>query len=91
MQLMEGVGPGSAARVLDHIALAGDPIAALADAPAPPRAGDAWNGFVEMVQSLRAGRSGWPAEMGQARLWYEPHLERMHEDAVLRRADLAAA
>ena len=26
--------------------------------------------------------------MEQARLWYEPHLERMHEDAVLRRADL---
>jgi DNA helicase-2/ATP-dependent DNA helicase PcrA len=25
---------------------------------------------------------------GPARLWYEPHLERMHEDAVLRRADL---
>ncbi len=88
MQLMEGVGPTSAARVLDHIAPAADPIAALAQAPAPPRAGDAWHGFVETVQSLRARRSGWPAEMGQARLWYEPHLERIHEDAVLRRADL---
>jgi DNA helicase-2/ATP-dependent DNA helicase PcrA len=88
MQLMEGVGPGSAARALDHIAASPDPIAALGLAPAPPRAGDAWASFVEMVQSLRAGRSGWPAEMGQARLWYEPHLERMHEDAVLRRADL---
>ena len=29
MQLVEGVGPGSAARVLDHIAPAADPIAAL--------------------------------------------------------------
>jgi DNA helicase-2/ATP-dependent DNA helicase PcrA len=88
MQLMEGVGPTSAARVLDHIAASADPIAALADAPAPVRAGEDWYDFVEMVQSLRANRSGWPAEMGQARLWYEPHLERMHEDAVLRRADL---
>ena len=59
-----------------------------AEAPAPARAGDTWDGFVKTVQSLRAGRSGWPAEMGQARLWYEPHLERMHEDAMLRRADL---
>jgi DNA helicase II / ATP-dependent DNA helicase PcrA len=41
-----------------------------------------------MAQSLRAGRSGWPAETAQARLWYEPHLERIREDAVLRRADL---
>jgi DNA helicase II / ATP-dependent DNA helicase PcrA len=88
MQLLEGVGPTSAARVLDHIATFADPIVALAEAPAPARAGEAWDGFVEMAQSLRAGRAGWPAEMGQARLWYEPHLERMHEDAVLRRADL---
>ena len=88
MQLMEGVGPTSAARVLDHIAASPDPIATLSTAPAPPRAGDAWANFVEMVQRLNARRSGWPAEMGQARLWYEPHLERLHEDAVLRRADL---
>jgi DNA helicase-2/ATP-dependent DNA helicase PcrA len=24
----------------------------------------------------------------RARLWYEPHLDRIHEDAVVRRADL---
>ena len=88
MLLLEGVGPTSAARVLDYIAPAADPIVALAEAPAPARAGDAWEDFVKTVQSLRAGHSGWPAEMGQARLWYEPHLERMHEDAMLRRADL---
>jgi DNA helicase II / ATP-dependent DNA helicase PcrA len=73
---------------LDHIALAADPITALGEAPAPPRAGDAWKGFVEMAPSLRAGRSGWPAAMEQARLWYEPHVERVHEDAVLLRVDL---
>jgi DNA helicase-2/ATP-dependent DNA helicase PcrA len=88
MQLLEGVGPTSAARVLDHIAVSADPIAALAEAPAPARAGEAWDGFVAMAMAMRGGRSGWPAEMGQARLWYEPHLERMHEDAILRRADL---
>jgi DNA helicase-2/ATP-dependent DNA helicase PcrA len=88
MQLLEGVGPTSAARVLDHIAATVDPIAALAEAPEPARAGEDWYGVVEMVQLLRANRSGWPAEMGRARLWYEPYLERMHEDAVLRRANL---
>jgi DNA helicase-2/ATP-dependent DNA helicase PcrA len=88
MQLMEGVGPTSAAKVLDHITPFPDPIAALAEAPAPPRAGEAWAGFIEMVKLLRGGRSGWPAEIGRARLWYEPHLERNHEDAVTRLADL---
>ena len=37
---------------------------------------------------LRTGRAGWPAELERARLWYEPHLERIHEDALTRRADL---
>jgi DNA helicase-2/ATP-dependent DNA helicase PcrA len=38
--------------------------------------------------ALRFGRAGWPAELECARLWYEPHLERIHEDAVTRRNDL---
>ena len=49
LHLMPGVGPASAQRVLDHMADAADPIAALADAPAPPRAGDDWTTFVDAV------------------------------------------
>ena len=30
----------------------------------------------------------WPAELERARLWYEPHLDRIYDDAVPRRADL---
>ncbi|WP_330448282.1 hypothetical protein FLP41_14040 [Paracoccus marcusii] len=30
----------------------------------------------------------WPAAIGLARAWYDPHLERIHEDAKARRADL---
>jgi DNA helicase-2/ATP-dependent DNA helicase PcrA len=41
-----------------------------------------------IANGLRSGRGGWPAEMEQVRLWYEPHLERIHEDAVIRRNDL---
>jgi DNA helicase-2/ATP-dependent DNA helicase PcrA len=29
-----------------------------------------------------------PADLELARLWYEPHLERIHEDAEVRKADL---
>jgi DNA helicase-2/ATP-dependent DNA helicase PcrA len=88
MQLMQGVGPTSAQRALDFIAASADPIGALAQAPSPPRAADDWRGFVETVLELRSGRAGWPAEMERARLWYEPHLDRIHEDATTRRADL---
>ncbi len=88
LQLLPGVGPTSAQRVLDHIAQASDPIGALHDAPAPPRAGEDWTSFQIAVAKLRSGGCGWPAEIERARLWYEPHLERIHEDASTRQADL---
>lgn len=86
LHLIPGVGPTSAQRVLDHMADAADPIAALATAPAPPRAGDEWKMFTHAVADI-AG-SNWPADLERARLWYEPHLDRIHEDAETRRADL---
>lgn len=88
MQLLPGVGPASAQRVLDYMVAAADPAAALARAPVPPRAGDEWSGFVAIVSDLCANRASWPAQLERARRWYEPHLERRHEDAVARRADL---
>jgi DNA helicase-2/ATP-dependent DNA helicase PcrA len=88
MQLMQGVGPTSAARVLEHMLTAADPIGALCDAPAPSRATGDWSGFIETMQTLRSGGAGWPAELDLARRWYEPHLERIHEDAIVRKADL---
>ena len=62
------------------------PIASLAGIPTPPRAGDDWRGFVETLGNLRY--SEWPVDLERARLWYEPHLGRIHEDADTRRADL---
>jgi DNA helicase-2/ATP-dependent DNA helicase PcrA len=88
MHLVPGVGSTLAQRVLDHMAKASDPFVALAEAPSPPRAGDDWQSFVATVTDLGSGRAGWPAELERARLWYEPHLDRIHEDAGTRRADL---
>ncbi|SED43241.1 ATP-dependent DNA helicase, Rep family [Rhizobiales bacterium GAS191] len=88
MLLLPGVGPSSAQRVLDLMADQADPLAALSDIPAPQRSGENWAGFVETLQRLRSGGAGWPAEIEFARHWYEPHLERIHEDASMRQADL---
>jgi DNA helicase-2/ATP-dependent DNA helicase PcrA len=86
LHLLPGVGPASAQRVLDQIAEATDPIAALVGLPSPPRAGDDWTTFVRTIGNLRY--SEWPSDIERARLWYEPHLERIHDDAETRRADL---
>jgi DNA helicase II / ATP-dependent DNA helicase PcrA len=86
MHLIPGVGPSSAQRVLDQMENAIDPFAGLLDAPAPPRAGEEWKAFTRAVTDLR--RSNWPADLSRACMWYEPHLDRIYEDAETRRADL---
>ncbi|MGE7369754.1 ATP-dependent helicase [Neorhizobium sp. NPDC001467] len=87
MQLIPGVGPPTAGKILDAIATDPEPLAALQEIPAPPRSGEDWTTFVEMLASVRRGE-GWPSEIGTARNWYEPHLDRIHEDAETRKADL---
>jgi DNA helicase II / ATP-dependent DNA helicase PcrA len=86
LHLLPGIGPASAQRVLDQMAAASDPIRALCNLPAPPRAGADWKSFAETVGELRY--SEWPVDLERARLWYEPHLDRIHEEAETRKADL---
>ena len=88
LQVLPGIGPTSAQRVLDAMANHMDPIGKLATLAAPPRAGADWTDLVTTLQRLRSGNAGWPAEIACARLWYTPHLERMHEVAAVRHADL---
>ena len=88
MQLLPGIGPTSAQRVLEAMAEQPDPLHALLHIPTPARASEYWQGFVDMLQALRHGGSGWPAEIERVRRWYEPHLDRIHEDAPMRLDDL---
>jgi DNA helicase-2/ATP-dependent DNA helicase PcrA len=86
LHLLPGIGPASAQRILDHMAEATDPLGALCSLPSPPRTGADWTAFVETIANLRY--SEWPSDLERARLWYEPHLDRIHEDAEVRRTDL---
>jgi DNA helicase-2/ATP-dependent DNA helicase PcrA len=56
---------------------------------APPRAGEEWRSFAALFDALFRRASGWPAEFERVRRWYEPHLDRLHDDAPARAADLA--
>ncbi|MGV8840480.1 MAG: ATP-dependent helicase [Bauldia sp.] len=87
LQLLPGFGPKTAEAVLDAIAAAPDATEAARSLPAPRGAAD-WAHFVELFCTLRGGGAGWPAEIDAVRRWYQPHLERLHEDAEVRAADL---
>ena len=59
----------------------------LAEFPAP-RGSAHWRAFLDLMKQLQEGAAGWPAELNLLRQWYQPHLERLHDDAAIRAADL---
>src|SRR4051812_11282101 len=88
LQLLPGIGPTSAGRLLDCIGQGHELCAALRGFRPPAAAQADWPAFTGLMERLRSGQSTWPGDMDAARLWYEPHLERLHADARVRRADL---
>jgi DNA helicase II / ATP-dependent DNA helicase PcrA len=88
VQLLPGVGPSTAAKVLERVGEHADTVAALADIKSPAAAAAHWPAFVEAVSLVRGKAAGWPAELDLVRRWYEPHLHRIHDDAILRQPDL---
>ncbi len=88
IQLLAGIGPKSAARVLDHVAAAPPGCALLAEQPMPPAAQASWREFVALIESLSRARAAWPAPFEQACGWYEMQMERLFDDARIRLADI---
>ncbi|SJM34961.1 ATP-dependent helicase [Mesorhizobium delmotii] len=88
LQLLPGIGPSAASQIVDTMATSLDEAMGLARYRPPQRAADDWPGFVALFSQLRTGSGKWPVDLEQVRLWYEPHLDRIHEDATTRRADI---
>jgi DNA helicase-2/ATP-dependent DNA helicase PcrA len=88
IQLLPGAGPATAARLLDRLAEADDLLATIADFRPPAACAEDWPAFVDVLKLLRSNTTGWPAEFDLVSRWYGPHLERLHEDAWMREADL---
>jgi DNA helicase-2/ATP-dependent DNA helicase PcrA len=88
LQLLPGVGPSTAGQLIDTMEASLDPAIALAAVRLPQRTEADWPAFMELFSGLRSRAAAWPADLERVRLWYETHLERIHEDAAARRADL---
>jgi ATP-dependent DNA helicase UvrD/PcrA len=87
LQLLEDIGPATAAKVLDRMG-GRTPLDALATFQPPAKAGDLWRGLVTLFGHLHGGAAGWPVEFDLVRQWYQPHLEQRHADAAVRAGDL---
>jgi DNA helicase-2/ATP-dependent DNA helicase PcrA len=87
-QLVPGVGPATAGRLLDAMAESPDPAAALGAFQPGGAARQAWQPFAAAYAALCAPGRSWPADLDVALRWYAPQLERLYEDAAVRKADL---
>ncbi len=88
-RLLPGVGPATAAKLLDAMDRAPEPMAAMAAFAVPSAAADDWRALVRLIGILRGEKADWPADMDLVTRWYEPHLQRIYEDAHVRQGDLA--
>jgi DNA helicase-2/ATP-dependent DNA helicase PcrA len=87
--LVPGIGPATARRLLSTLAEASsDPTLALHRFKPPAAARADWTTFTEAYAALREPGAPWPAQVETALAWYRPQLDRLHEDAPVRLADL---
>lgn len=87
LQLIPGVGPATAKKVLDRMAAASDPTRALLDFQPPASIALQWRDFAQTYAFMR-GTTAWPADLQAARDWYLPLLEQRYEDADARLLDI---
>jgi len=87
-QLVPGVGAATATRLLDAMGEAGDPHQALQAFEPPAQAKEEWAQLASLFAKLNDAELAWPADMELAKGWYLPQLERLHEDAQVRKLDV---
>jgi DNA helicase II / ATP-dependent DNA helicase PcrA len=88
IQLLPGAGPVTATRILERIAEQSDTNRSLDEFTPPAATMEHWPSFVEAIRLVRGRSPGWPAELDLVCRWYAPHLDRIHEGAIVRQADL---
>jgi DNA helicase-2/ATP-dependent DNA helicase PcrA len=87
-QLLPGVGPANAERIVDAAA-AGDAFATLAAFTPPAKAREAFGEFAALLARLARG-AAWPSDLSDAVAWRRAGLEDDYDDAASRAADLDA-
>jgi DNA helicase-2/ATP-dependent DNA helicase PcrA len=77
LQLLPGVGPATAQQAFTRFEISGWPSLAELDGP-----------LSNLMGALAAPESPWAGQVARVREWYEPHLERVYEQAQVRAGDL---
>ncbi|MEM7366808.1 MAG: ATP-dependent helicase, partial [Pseudomonadota bacterium] len=87
LQLLPGIGPGTADQCLDHLSNAQHDLYALSSFATPAATAEDWPDFVALLLSL-ASSEAWSGQMTQVRTWYEPRIEQLHGAGDVRAGDI---
>jgi DNA helicase-2/ATP-dependent DNA helicase PcrA len=88
LQLLPGIGPGIAGRIIETHAERGFDFAMLADFVVPRAASADWPSLCGVMLALRDAETDWSVQLAMVRKWYTPHLERGYDAAHVRSGDL---
>jgi DNA helicase-2/ATP-dependent DNA helicase PcrA len=87
LQLLPGIGPGTARRALVLLEDGNFDLAALGGLRPPLASAELWPALVELLRTL-AGRLMWAGQLELVRAFYDPLLEELYDRARARLADL---
>jgi DNA helicase-2/ATP-dependent DNA helicase PcrA len=88
LQLLPGMGPVNARKVIEQLDAAAGSVAALAKVPAPPGTQLDLPRLATLLATLCEPNRAWPGQIRLVREWYQPHLERLYEHVHTRIGDL---
>jgi len=88
VQLLQGMGPANARRVVEHLEANSHSFGALRTFEAPPGARHAFEKLTELLLALAEPQRQWPGQVHMTRDWYKPHFERLYEHFHTRLGDL---
>jgi DNA helicase-2/ATP-dependent DNA helicase PcrA len=88
VQLIEGIGPSAAAKILEYLGKSGFNFSALIEYIPPAGAKKSWPGLCRLLANLRKGDTPWAGQVEQVRDWYKPHFDRIYDANPSREKDL---
>ena len=88
LQLLPGMGPAHAQRIVAEFEQGGSSFGLLAEIKKPAAALLDLGKLSKLLTMLTEPQRPWPGQLRLVRDWYQPHLERMHEQTHTRIGDL---
>ena len=88
LQMLPGVGPAMARAAMTHLSGAAWNFSSLKAFSPPPASASHWPDLCALLSALRDGATPWVGQVTLVCRWYQPLLERLHDNVSARAADL---